>query len=136
MTDQPADALTALARRTIPAAMGKARISIDNFIAAHNRGEAVLLDIRVPAETAVWQVNLGLRIPADELPERLHELPRDRVIVVACPLTDRSNMAAAYLVAQGFNAEYLQDGLLGLVNRLKGVAAEDVCLDAPCDKGA
>ncbi|MCK7580349.1 MAG: hypothetical protein MZV65_45895 [Chromatiales bacterium] len=43
--------------------MGQAKISIDAFIAAHNQGEAELIDIRVAEETAVWQVNIGLRIP-------------------------------------------------------------------------
>ena len=110
----------------VPAQMSNARISIDAFITAYNSGEAELLDIRVPEETAVWQFNLGLQIPANELPARLNELPKDKLLVVACPLTDRSNMARSYLVTQGFEAKYLQGGLLGLVDRLKGVAAQDI----------
>lgn len=110
----------------VPAQMSNARISIDAFITAYNSGEAELLDIRVPEETAVWQFNLGLQIPANELPSRLDELPKDKLLVVACPLTDRSNMARSYLVTQGFNAKYLQGGLLGLVDRLKGAAAQDI----------
>lgn len=110
----------------VPAQMSNARISIDAFITAYNSGEAELLDIRVPEETAVWQFNLGLQIPANELPARLNELPKDKLLVVACPLTDRSNMARSYLVTQGFNAKYLQGGLLGLVDRLKGAAAQDI----------
>jgi rhodanese-related sulfurtransferase len=129
------DVLTDLATRIVPEQMGQARISLDVFIAAHNSATAVLLDIRVPSETAVWQVNIGLKIPANELPQRLDELPRYKLLVVACPLTDRSNMAAAYLVAKGFNAKYLQGGLLGLVDRLKGVAAADFCIEGPCEAG-
>ena len=110
----------------VPAQMSNARISIDAFITAYNSGEAELLDIRVPEETAVWQFNLGLQIPANELPARLNELPKDKLLVIACPLTDRSNMARSYLVTQGFNAKYLQGGLLGLVDRLKGAAAQDI----------
>ena len=110
----------------VPAQMSNARISIDAFLTAYNSGEAELLDIRVPEETAVWQFNLGLQIPANELPARLNELPKDKLLVIACPLTDRSNMARSYLVTQGFNAKYLQGGLLGLVDRLKGVAAQDI----------
>ncbi len=110
----------------VPAQMSNARISIDAFITAYNSGEAELVDIRVPEETAVWQFNLGLQIPANELPARLNELPKDKLLVVACPLTDRSNMARSYLVTQGFNAKYLQGGLLGLVDRLKGAAAQDI----------
>lgn len=122
------DPLDNLAAGIDPARMGQAKIAIDAFIAAYNLGEAELIDIRVAEETAVWQVNIGLRIPAPELPARLDELPKDKLLVIACPHTDRSNMARSYLVARGFNAKYLQGGLLGLIDRLKGVGAQDICL--------
>ena len=88
----------------------------------------MLVDVRVPMETAVWGVSFGLRLPANELPERLHELPTDKTLVVACPMTDRSNMAYSYLVTKGFDVKYLQGGLLGLVDRLKGGRAKDIHL--------
>lgn len=115
-----------LARRIVPASMSEARISIDDFIAAYNEGRCELIDIRVPAETVIWQFNFGLRIPANELPERLDELANDTLLVVACPLSDRSNMARSYLAAKGFQAKYLADGLLGLADRLKGGAAQNL----------
>jgi rhodanese-related sulfurtransferase len=118
----------AFAQSIVPKEMGKARFSADEFIAAYNAGTAELVDIRVPMETAVWQFNFGLKIPANELPERLDELPRDKTIVVACPLTDRSNMARSYLLSKGFDVRYLQGGLLGLVDRLKGGMAKDITL--------
>ncbi|MCA1788581.1 MAG: hypothetical protein LC667_01645 [Thioalkalivibrio sp.] len=115
--------VTALARQAVPEEIGKARISIEAFIKAYNLGEAELLDIRVAEETGVWQVNFGLRIPANELPERLSELPRDKLLVVACPMTDRSNIARSYLAALGYNAKYLQGGLLALMDYLKVTAS-------------
>ncbi len=57
-------------------------------------------------ETKVWQVNFGLKIPVNELPKRLDELPKDELIAVACPHSDRSNMARVYLVEQGFNPKF------------------------------
>ncbi len=71
-------------------------------------------------------MNFGLRIPTPELPDRLDELPTDRLLVVACPMTDRSNMARSYLAARGFDVKYLQGGLLGLMGRLKGGKAGDI----------
>lgn len=117
-----------LARHIAPKEMGQARISLDSFIEAYNNGDAELVDIRLPEEVAVWQVNFGLKIPATELPDRLEELPTDKLLVVACPMTDRSNMARSYLAARGFNVKYLQGGLLGLMDRLKGGKAEDICI--------
>ncbi len=115
-----------LARHIAPKEMGQARISLDAFIEAYNKGSAELIDIRLPEETRVWQVNFGLRIPAPELPDRLDELPTDRLLVVACPMTDRSNMARSYLAARGFDVKCLQGGLLGLMDRLKGGKAGDI----------
>lgn len=116
-----------LARHIAPQEMGQARISLDAFIEAYNKRDAELVDIRLPDEVAVWQVNFGLKIPATALPDRLDELPTDKLLVVACPMTDRSNMARSYLAARGFNVKYLQGGLLGLMDRLKGGKAGDIC---------
>ncbi len=119
-----------LARNIVPQKMGQARISADAFIEEHNAGKAVLVDIRLPMETAVWKLGFGLEIPANELPDRLHELPTDKTLVVACPMTDRSNMAYSYLAGKGFDVRYLQGGLLGLMDRLKGGRASDIQLPA------
>ena len=116
------------AKNIVPQKMNNARVSVDAFVEAHNAGNAVLVDIRLPMETAVWSINFGIQLPANELPDRLNELPKDKTIVVACPMTDRSNMAYSYLVNKGFDVKYLQGGLLGLVDRLKGGRAKDISL--------
>jgi rhodanese-related sulfurtransferase len=117
-----------LAKKIVPSEMKHMRIEIEEFIDLYNKGEAELVDIRVPMETKVWQVNFGLQIPAPELPERLDELPKDKLIVVACPKNDRSNMARTYLASKGYNVKYLMGGLLGLMDRLKGGKSKDLKL--------
>ena len=112
----------------VPSEMKNMRIQIDEFIELYNKGEAELVDVRVPFETRVWQVNFGLQIPAPELPEHLEELPEDKLIVVACPHADRSNMARTYLASKGYNVKYLAGGLIGLMERLKGGKAKDLKL--------
>ncbi len=112
----------------IPSEMKNFKISIDDFIKAYNKGEAELLDIRVPMETKVWQVNFGLQIPANELPKRLNELPKEKLIVVACPNNERSSLVRVYLAQQGFNAKYLVGGLLGLMEHLRGGNAKEINL--------
>jgi len=90
-------------KNVIPSEMKNMRIEIDEFIELYNEGKCELVDVRVPMETKVWQVNFGLKIPTSELPERLDELPKDKLIVVACPKSDRSNMARMWLATQGFD---------------------------------
>jgi len=65
-------------------------------------------------------------IPLNELPKRLKELDRTKLIVTACPHKDRSALAMAYLKTQGFDVKYLEDGLLGLAELLRGEKAKEV----------
>ncbi len=82
--------------------------------------KAVLVDIRFKEEHAVWRMGFGLHIPLNVLPKRLKELDRTKLIVTACPHKDRSALAMAYLKTQGFDVKYLEDGLLGLAELLRG----------------
>lgn len=91
--------------------------------------KAVLVDIRFPEETAAWKMGFGLHIPLNELPKRLAELPKDRIIVTACPHKDRSSIAMAYLRTKGYNARYLTDGLIGLAENLRGDNAKEFLED-------
>jgi rhodanese-related sulfurtransferase len=87
--------------------------------------KAVLVDIRFKEETQAWKMGFGLFIPLNELPHRLNELPRDKIIVAACPHKDRSAIAMAYLRSKGYNARYLTDGLTGLAENLRGDSAKE-----------
>ena len=83
-------------------------------------GKAVLVDIRFKEEQQVWGPSFALRIPLNELPARLDELPKDKIIVTACPHKDRAIIAMTYLRSQGIKAKYLTDGLIGLAENLRG----------------
>lgn len=87
--------------------------------------KAVLVDIRFKEETQAWKMGFGLFIPLNEMPQRLNELPKDKIIVVACPHKDRSAIAMAYLRSKGYNARYLTDGLTGLAEALRGDSAKE-----------
>jgi len=118
-----------LPAQAVPARMSELRISADAFIEAWQAGACEFLDIRIAAETRVWKMGFGLAIPADEIASRLDELPRDKLLVIACPKSDRSGIVRSYLAAKGFNAKYLMGGLLGLADKLKGMSSEDFRLE-------
>jgi len=88
-------------------------------------GKALLVDIRFPEEVAAWRTGFALAIPLNELPKRLQELPKDKIIVTACPHKDRSAIAMVYLRTKGYDAKYLTDGLIGLAEILRGDRARD-----------
>jgi len=83
-------------------------------------GKAVLVDIRFKEEQQAWGPSFALQIPLNELPSRLNELPKDKIIVTACPHKDRAIIAMTYLRSKGIKAKYLTDGLIGLAENLRG----------------
>lgn len=83
-------------------------------------GKAVLVDIRFKEEQQAWSMGFGLKIPLNELPKRLNELPKDKIIITACPHKDRATIAMVYLRTLGYDARYLTDGLVGMAENLRG----------------
>jgi glyoxylase-like metal-dependent hydrolase (beta-lactamase superfamily II)/rhodanese-related sulfurtransferase len=63
----------------------------------------VLVDVRTPAERAAKSIPGSVNLPLMQLRSRLHELPRDRQIVVFCAGGYRSSIAASLLEREGFN---------------------------------
>ncbi len=104
------------------------KISIEDFIQMHNEGKAILLDVRMPFETAAWGVNFSQNIPYNELPDRLNELPEETAIVCGCPKEYRSSMAKEYLRFKGYDAKTLSGGLTALVEYLSGGKAKKIRL--------
>lgn len=101
------------------------KIDSKELVALLRSGKGVLVDIRFPEEVAAWHTGFAVTIPLNELPKRLAEIPRDRLVVTACPHKDRSAIAMAYLRTRGYNARYLTDGLIGLAEHLRGERARD-----------
>ncbi len=64
--------------------------------------QPLLLDIREPWELALASLPMTLNIPMGQLPERLHELDRERPIVVMCHHGNRSRQVVLFLEQSGF----------------------------------
>ncbi|CAG19832.1 FAD-dependent oxidoreductase [Photobacterium profundum] len=73
--------------------------------------DQVLLDVRNPGELENGGYIEGtLNIPVDELRQRMHELPKDKEIVIYCQVGLRGNVAYRQLVNNGFKARNLIGG--------------------------
>ncbi|MBC8237251.1 MAG: rhodanese-like domain-containing protein [Helicobacteraceae bacterium] len=88
-------------------------------------GEAQLIDIRFKEEYEAWNMPASINIPLNELPKRLEELDKSKLIVTACPHKDRAIMARTFLKLKGYNTRYLTDGLVGLAQYWRGDKAKD-----------
>ncbi len=65
--------------------------------------DALLLDVREPAEVETGALPGALGIPLGTLRERLSDLPRDRDIIVYCQVGLRGYLAERILVQNGFS---------------------------------
>lgn len=92
-------------------------------------GTAQLVDIRFKEEHEAWHMPASINIPINELPKRLNELDKSKLIVTACPHKDRAIMARTYLKLKGYDTRYLVDGLIGLAEFLRGDNAKEFILE-------
>lgn len=88
-------------------------------------GTAQVIDIRFPEEFEAWHIGFSKNIPLNELPNRLDELDKSKLIITACPHNDRANIARMFLMLKGYNVRYLNDGLLTVTNYLRGDNAKE-----------
>lgn len=87
--------------------------------------DSIFLDIRTKEEIDTIALNLKyhqtvLHIPLNEIPQRLHEIPRDKRIGLFCSSGVRIAMVYIYLRTAGYeNVVMIQGGLGAIVDELK-----------------
>ncbi len=90
---------------------GKHKVSIEKLFENKN---SVFLDLRDNKEVEVLKFNLdsfGIetkQIPINELPDRLNELEKDKLIACFCSAGTRANWAFIYLFSKGYKVKILQ----------------------------
>lgn len=100
-------------------ATGQHKIAPQDFMEKWAQGEAVLLDVRDEIETEFISFPFALHISLRELPDRLDEIPRDKLIATFCPNGGRANVAFTYLHARGFdNVRMILGGYAALIQAL------------------
>ena len=75
-------------------------------------GDAVLIDVRQESEWDAGHAPMATLIPLADVPDRLDNLPKDRLIVCACRSGARSLRAATYLQEHGFDVVNLSGGMM------------------------
>jgi len=71
-----------------------------------------LLDVRQPEEYRLGHIPGAKLIPLRELGRRMQEVPRGRQIVCICASGHRSVPAARKLIAAGYSASSLKNGMI------------------------
>ena len=91
-------------------------ISPEDTLNAVSNREAYLLDVREPNETSVEAVKLPwvIYLPLSLIESRLAEIPKDNLVITACPGGIRSVRVANLLYNTGFTNIASLDGGLNL----------------------
>ncbi len=101
------------------------KISIPEMLKLYKQGAVQIIDIRFPEEFKAWRFGFIQNIPLNELPDRLKELDKSKIIVTVCPHYDRAEIARTYLTLKGYHSKYLVEGFLGLADYMRGDRAKD-----------
>jgi len=81
---------------------GEHGMSIEGMRKMLGNDHCIFLDVRTDKEFEHASFPFAIHIPLNELPERLGELPRDKMIVTFCSSVFRGAIAYTYLLANGF----------------------------------
>jgi rhodanese-related sulfurtransferase len=87
--------------------------------------DSVFLDVRSKEELETIAFSLVhhmpvLHIPINEIPDRLSEIPREKIVGIFCSSGVRSTMTYFYLRTHGFeNVRIIEGGYAELVNDFK-----------------
>jgi len=100
------------------------KITSEELISLLMEGKAQLIDIRFKEEFEAWHMRCAINIPLNELPERLDEIDKNKIVVTACPHKDRAILGRVFLTLNGYEAKYLVDGLMGMADLLRGDKAK------------
>jgi len=108
-----------------PAGNKELKIGIEEFLKLYKENKAVLIDVRMPFEKNVWGLKFTIEMSPEDLENGYEKLPKDKLIVTACPGNNRSPIAALFLRTKGYEAKFLEEGLIELMKKLKGGEAKN-----------
>ncbi|MFN2234660.1 MAG: rhodanese-like domain-containing protein [Anaerolineales bacterium] len=85
------------------------KVTPAQFFERQANESAVLLDLRSPEEVSQLALPFALHIPLNELPNRLGEVPDDRLVATFCSSATRAVVAWVYLQLQGLDKVRILD---------------------------
>ncbi len=99
---------------------GKHKISLDKAFELSACDEAVIIDLRTEEETGFVRFDFAVNIPMADIPDRLDEIPEDKMIILFCSSVVRAAIVYAYLKIKGYsNVRVLPGGVVGIADQIK-----------------
>ena len=67
-----------------------------------SKSNFILLDVRSDNEVLVSKINSSIHIPMHEIPNRLNEIDKDKLVIVQCKLGQRSAKVCEFLIENNY----------------------------------
>lgn len=81
---------------------GQHGMSVEGMQKNLGNDHVLFLDVRTNEEVGYVSFPFAKHIPLNELPDRINEVPKDKLIVAFCASVFRGAVAYTYLLSQGF----------------------------------
>ena len=78
-----------------------------------------IIDVREPEEWEVGHIPQAKHIPLGELPERFHELNKEKETIMVCRSGNRSAKACSFLSEKGIRVTNMAGGMLQWTGEIK-----------------
>ncbi len=78
-------------------------VGVDGAIKLIKDNNVFFLDVRTHEEYKFLQFPFAHHIPLNELPERLNEVPKEKLVITFCSSIVRAAIAYTYLLEKGFD---------------------------------
>lgn len=76
------------------------------------QNQAIVFDVREPDEHATGVIAQAQLLPMSAMPERMHEIPKDRTVLLICRTHNRSATMVRLLRDNGWSdVRYVLDGM-------------------------
>ncbi|MDH7604602.1 MAG: rhodanese-like domain-containing protein [Melioribacter sp.] len=79
-------------------AQKKIKIQIPELMEILKKGEIQFIDVRFKEEIELWNFIFSKNIPLNNMPYRLNEIKKDKLVVTACPHYDRAIITRMFLI--------------------------------------
>jgi rhodanese-related sulfurtransferase len=97
----------------------KHKIPFENMLELKKTDKVFILDVRTKQENKYIQLPFAHNIPTDEIPDRIHEIPKNKTIAVFCSSATRATIVYTYLLLQDYDVKIVIDSLGEIAGKFK-----------------
>ena len=81
---------------------GKHKITIEKVMELKKEDKVFILDVRSKQENDYLKFEFATNIPVNEIPDRIQEIPKDKIVAIFCTSATRATIVYTYLRLAGY----------------------------------